>query len=123
MRESRERLRCYSELQLLLPFKRRPLISLRQTLVKEGASFDLPMMLGILGANGDLAESNNLIHVLCVGELSLDSHRLSDQRRVADCYAGARSLDSSLDTAGRERDGGGGDCRVSVYPVAITPAQ
>ena len=39
---------------------------------KEGASFDLPIALGILGANGDLAEENSLIHVLCVGELSLD---------------------------------------------------
>jgi magnesium chelatase family protein len=28
--------------------------------------------LGILGANGDLAEEENLIHILCVGELSLD---------------------------------------------------
>jgi magnesium chelatase family protein len=28
--------------------------------------------LGILGASGDLAEQHNLIHVLCVGELSLD---------------------------------------------------
>src|SRR4030095_11492771 len=28
--------------------------------------------LGILGANADLAEENNLIDVLCVGELSLD---------------------------------------------------
>src|ERR1051325_6241991 len=39
---------------------------------KEGASFDLPIALGILGANGDLAEEYNLIHILCVGELSLD---------------------------------------------------
>ena len=39
---------------------------------KEGASFDLPIALGILGANGDLAEEENLIHILCVGELSLD---------------------------------------------------
>ena len=39
---------------------------------KEGASFDLPIALGILGANGDLAEENSLIHILCVGELSLD---------------------------------------------------
>jgi magnesium chelatase family protein len=28
--------------------------------------------LGILGANGDLAETDNLVNVLCVGELSLD---------------------------------------------------
>jgi magnesium chelatase family protein len=39
---------------------------------KEGASFDLPIALGILGANGDLAEHYSLIHIVCVGELSLD---------------------------------------------------
>src|SRR6185437_15792727 len=39
---------------------------------KEGASFDLPIALGILGANGDLAEAEGLIDFISVGELSLD---------------------------------------------------
>ena len=39
---------------------------------KEGASFDLPIALGILGANGDLGEGAGLADVLSVGELSLD---------------------------------------------------
>ncbi|MEP6704645.1 MAG: YifB family Mg chelatase-like AAA ATPase, partial [Acidobacteriota bacterium] len=39
---------------------------------KEGASFDLPIALGILGANGDLGNLENLSNVLSVGELSLD---------------------------------------------------
>ena len=37
---------------------------------KEGAGFDLPMALGILGAMGTVADTNG--HVLLVGELSLD---------------------------------------------------
>lgn len=39
---------------------------------KEGASFDLPIALGILGANGDLGDTESLIDTLSVGELSLD---------------------------------------------------
>src|SRR4029077_7663214 len=39
---------------------------------KEGASFDLPIALGILGANGDLVNSEHLTDVMSVGELSLD---------------------------------------------------
>ncbi|MGH9902771.1 MAG: YifB family Mg chelatase-like AAA ATPase, partial [Pyrinomonadaceae bacterium] len=39
---------------------------------KEGASFDLPIALGVLGANGDLGEESGLADVLSVGELSLD---------------------------------------------------
>src|SRR5204862_2981727 len=38
----------------------------------EGASFDLPIALGILGANGDLVDAEHLTDVLSVGELSLD---------------------------------------------------
>jgi magnesium chelatase family protein len=39
---------------------------------KEGASFDLPIALGILGASGDLGDTEGLTDVLSVGELSLD---------------------------------------------------
>src|SRR5205085_12650331 len=39
---------------------------------KEGASFDLPIALGILGANGDLGNFESLENTLSVGELSLD---------------------------------------------------
>jgi magnesium chelatase family protein len=39
---------------------------------KEGASFDLPIALGILGANGDLGNTEHLTDILSVGELSLD---------------------------------------------------
>ena len=39
---------------------------------KRGASFDLPIALGILGANGDFGKLENLNNILSVGELSLD---------------------------------------------------
>jgi magnesium chelatase family protein len=39
---------------------------------KEGASFDLPIALGILGANGDLGNIETLENTLSIGELSLD---------------------------------------------------
>ncbi|MCV4697191.1 magnesium chelatase, partial [Escherichia coli] len=39
---------------------------------KEGASFDLPIALGILGAAGDLGAAENLKNAMAVGELSLD---------------------------------------------------
>ena len=39
---------------------------------KEGASFDLPIALGILGANGDLGNVEALDETMSVGELSLD---------------------------------------------------
>jgi magnesium chelatase family protein len=39
---------------------------------KEGASFDLPIALGILGANGDVGNVDTLENTLSIGELSLD---------------------------------------------------
>lgn len=39
---------------------------------KEGASFDLPIAIGILGANGDIGGDGKLTDVMSVGELSLD---------------------------------------------------
>src|ERR1044072_8690025 len=73
VRESRERIRaamqncCY-----FFPFQKTTINLAPADVRKEGASFDLPIALGILGANGDLAEHYSLIHMVCVGELSLD---------------------------------------------------
>jgi magnesium chelatase family protein len=73
VRESRERIRAaISNCGFFFPFQRITINLAPADVRKEGASFDLPIALGILGANGDLAEENSLIHVLCVGELSLD---------------------------------------------------
>src|SRR6266513_94646 len=73
VRESRERIRAaINNSAFFFPFHKTTINLAPADVRKEGASFDLPIALGILGANGDLAESYNLIHVLCVGELSLD---------------------------------------------------
>src|SRR5215216_4658408 len=73
VRESRERIRAaIQNCGHFFPFKKTTINLAPADVRKEGASFDLPIALGILGANGDLAETNNLIHILCVGELSLD---------------------------------------------------
>src|ERR1043165_3875957 len=73
VRESRERIRAaIQNCGYFFPFQKMTINLAPADVRKEGASFDLPIALGILGANGQLAERNNLIHVLCVGELSLD---------------------------------------------------
>jgi magnesium chelatase family protein len=73
VRESRERIRAaITNCSLFFPYQKITINLAPADVRKEGASFDLPIALGILGANGDLAEENNLVHVLCVGELSLD---------------------------------------------------
>ncbi|HXR99899.1 MAG TPA: YifB family Mg chelatase-like AAA ATPase [Pyrinomonadaceae bacterium] len=73
VRESRERIRAaIQNCGHFFPFQKTTINLAPADVRKEGASFDLPIALGILGANGALAEQHNLIHVLCVGELSLD---------------------------------------------------
>jgi magnesium chelatase family protein len=73
VRESRERIRAaLQNCSFFFPLQKTTINLAPADVRKEGASFDLPIALGILGANGDLAEEENLIHILCVGELSLD---------------------------------------------------
>jgi magnesium chelatase family protein len=73
VRESRERIRAaICNCGFFFPFQKVTINLAPADVRKEGASFDLPIALGILGANGDLALENSLIDVLCVGELSLD---------------------------------------------------
>lgn len=73
VRESRERIRAaITNCGYFFPFQRITINLAPADVRKEGASFDLPVALGILGANGDLAEEKSLIELLCVGELSLD---------------------------------------------------
>src|ERR1700752_1215560 len=73
VRESRERIRAAMQnCGYFFPFQKTTINLAPADVRKKGASFDLPIALGILGANGDLAEHYSLIHILCVGELSLD---------------------------------------------------
>lgn len=73
VRESRERIRAaICNCSFFFPVEKVTINLAPADVRKEGASFDLPIALGILGANGDLSAENSLIDLLCVGELSLD---------------------------------------------------
>lgn len=73
VRESRERIRAaISNSSYFFPFHKTTINLAPADVRKEGASFDLPIALGILGANGDLGDFENLESTLSVGELSLD---------------------------------------------------
>ncbi|HEU4597355.1 MAG TPA: YifB family Mg chelatase-like AAA ATPase [Pyrinomonadaceae bacterium] len=73
VRESRERIRAaINNSAFFFPFHKTTINLAPADVRKEGASFDLPIALGILGANGDLGEAEGLEGVLALGELSLD---------------------------------------------------
>jgi magnesium chelatase family protein len=73
VRESRERIRAaINNSAFFFPFHKTTINLAPADVRKEGASFDLPIALGILGANGDLGDAEGLPEVLSVGELSLD---------------------------------------------------
>lgn len=73
IRESRERIRAaIINSSLFFPFHKTTINLAPADVRKEGASFDLPIALGILGANGDIGNEDKLDNVLSVGELSLD---------------------------------------------------
>ena len=72
IRESRERVRAaITNSKYYFPFHKTTINLAPADVRKEGAAFDLPIALGILGAAGDLG-IDNLENTLSVGELSLD---------------------------------------------------
>lgn len=73
VRESRERIRAaITNSSFFFPFYRTTINLAPADIRKEGASFDLPIAIGILGANGDLGQLEELKDLISVGELSLD---------------------------------------------------
>ena len=93
VRESRERIRAaINNSAFFFPFHKTTINLAPADVRKEGASFDLPIALGILGANGDLGEQDNLIDALSVSELSLDGR--------------VRAIKGALSIAIRARDAG-----------------
>ena len=73
IRESRERIRAaITNSRYFFPFHKTTVNLAPADVRKEGASFDLPIALSILGASGDLGSLESLTSVLSVGELSLD---------------------------------------------------
>ncbi|MCB1022884.1 MAG: ATP-binding protein, partial [Acidobacteria bacterium] len=73
VRESRERIRAaITNSSYFFPFHKTTINLAPADVRKEGASFDLPIALGILGANGDMGNTEKMPDVLSIGELSLD---------------------------------------------------
>lgn len=73
VRESRERIRAaITNCAFFFPFHKMTINLAPADVRKAGASFDLPIALGILGANNDLGQVESLTDILSVGELSLD---------------------------------------------------
>lgn len=72
IRESKERVRAaITNSKYFFPFHKTTINLAPADVRKEGAAFDLPIALAILGANGDLAVDGSE-GILSVGELSLD---------------------------------------------------
>jgi magnesium chelatase family protein len=73
VRESRERIRAAIDNSgFFFPIQKATVNLAPADVRKEGASFDLPIALGILGANADLGVDEGLPGVMSIGELSLD---------------------------------------------------
>jgi magnesium chelatase family protein len=93
VRESRERIRAaINNSAFFFPFHKTTINLAPADVRKEGASFDLPIALAILGANGDLGQLDHLTDALSVGELSLDGR--------------VRAIKGALSIAIRARDAG-----------------
>jgi magnesium chelatase family protein len=73
VRESRERIRAsIMNSSFFYPVHNATVNLAPADVRKEGASFDLPIALGILGANGDVGKSDGDDSAMSIGELSLD---------------------------------------------------
>ncbi len=92
IRESRERIRAaITNSHYFFPIHKVTVNLAPADVRKEGASFDLPIALGILGAHGDLGKLENLCNVVSVGELSLDG-RVRPVRGALSIALTARTL-------------------------------
>jgi magnesium chelatase family protein len=90
VRESRERIRAaIINSGYFFPFHKITVNLAPADLRKEGACFDLPIALGILGANGELGNLESAKNILSIGELSLDG-RVRPVRGVLSVALSAR---------------------------------
>ena len=91
VRESRERIRAaINNSAFFFPFHKTTINLAPADVRKEGASFDLPIALGILGANGDLGERDNLTHALSVATLARRRVRANQRAPIPSPSARAR---------------------------------
>ena len=90
IRESRERIRAaITNSSFFFPFHKTTINLAPADVRKEGASFDLPIALGILGANGDLGNIENLGKYFEHRRIIARRARSSGARRAFDRAAGA----------------------------------
>jgi len=90
IRESRERIRAaINNSGYFFPIHKLTINLAPADVRKEGASFDLPVALGILGANGDLGNLEGVPKTMSIGELSLDG-RIRPVRGVLSVALAAR---------------------------------
>src|SRR5215208_6034728 len=119
VRESRERIRAaIQNCGYFFPFQKTTINLAPADVRKEGASFDLPIALGILGANGDLAEENSLIQILCVGELSLDGRVRPIKGALPIAILGREALIQHIILPDENAQEAAVVSGVNVYPVA-----
>jgi magnesium chelatase family protein len=119
VRESRERIRAaITNCGFFFPCQKVTINLAPADVRKEGASFDLPIALGLLGANGDLAEENNLNNLLCVGELSLDGRVRAIKGALPIAILARESLIKHLILPDENAKEAAVVSGVSVYPVA-----
>src|SRR5262249_31763620 len=119
VRESRERIRAaITNCGFFFPCQKITINLAPADVRKEGASFDLPIALGLLGANGDLAEENNLNNLLCVGELSLDGRVRPIKGALPIAILARESLIKHLILPDENAKEAAVVSGVNVYPVA-----
>ena len=109
VRESRERIRAaITNSSFFFPFHKTTINLAPADVRKAGASFDLPIALGIFGANGDLGNLETLENTLSIGELSLDG-RVRPVRGALSIALHARENGiTNLIDSRRKCTGGGG---------------
>ena len=91
IRESRERIRAaITNSSYFFPFHKTTINLAPADVRKEGASFDLPIALGILGANGDLGNFETSGKYFERRRTFARRARSSGARRAFDCASGAR---------------------------------
>jgi len=119
VRESRERIQAaINNSKFFFPIQKVTVNLAPADVRKEGASFDLPVALGILGANGDLTNGERLENVMAVGELSLDG-RVRPVRGALSIALAAREQGIKNLLVPEENAGEAAVVQdVRVYPVA-----
>ncbi|HMT09142.1 MAG TPA: YifB family Mg chelatase-like AAA ATPase [Pyrinomonadaceae bacterium] len=119
VRESRERIRAaISNSGYFFPLDKATVNLAPADVKKEGASFDLPIALGILGANADLTNGQTISSTMSVGELSLDGRVRSVRGALSIALAARENGVKNLLVPEDNATEAGVVRGVDVYPVA-----